>query len=84
MANGESGAGEFRRGSAADAQLDIIAARAQAIASELFATSAALRDGSEGVEGSREVLAHRLNAHAASIQALAAPTIQLRGLQRLD
>jgi len=82
MAMGESGEGQIRRGSAVDAQIDVIASRAQAIASELFATSADLQEAGEA-SMSRGALAHRLNAAAASIQALAAPTIQLRDLQRL-
>jgi hypothetical protein len=81
MATDESREGQVQRGSAADAQIDVIASRAQAIASELFATSADMQAGEARM--SQEALAHRLNAAAASVQALAAPTIQLRELSRL-
>jgi hypothetical protein len=81
MEIGEPGEVQVQRGLAADAQIDVIASRAQAIASELFATSADLRSGDARM--SQEALAHRLNAAAASVQALAAPTIQLRELSRL-
>ena len=81
MATSESRESHIPRGSAADAQIDVIAARAQAIASELFATSADLRTEG-GARMSQEALAHRLNAAASSVQALAAPTIQLRDLSR--
>ena len=79
MATSDSGEEQIRKGSAVDAQIDVIASRAQAIASELFATSAELEEAGE-TKVSGRVLAHRLNAAAASVQALAAPTIQLRGL----
>jgi hypothetical protein len=79
MAEDESGNGRAPFSVAADAQIDVIASRAHAIASELFATSASLQ-GANASESSLATLSHRLNAMAASVQALAAPAIQMRGL----
>jgi hypothetical protein len=78
MSTGEFTGGQAQLGALANAQIDIIESRANAIASELFATSASLQEEDAG--SSHRALVHRLNAAAASVQALAAPARQLRAM----
>ncbi len=79
MADAESARGGASRGLVGN-QVEVIASRAEAIAHELNAASAAL--GSDN--GPRpEVTAEQLRAASAALNALAAPTRQLPDLMAL-